>query len=177
MKLTLGDESIWYLFIRYVLGLIMLVYGLVKILGLQFPSSISLYASQANELDGATLAWIFLGFSPWFSVLLGIVEFVTAILLLFKKTKLLGAVVLLPTLVTIVLINNAYGLETSLRIFTAVLLVMNLILIAPFYKKTLNIFKELILYQSTTKLSEVIINSVVVVLITFFIVYIFKRFL
>jgi hypothetical protein len=153
MKSTIEGEHLWYLIIRYVLGLLMLMYGLIKILRIQFILPAEVYTYQLKELDGMTLTWAFLGFSTWFSILLGMVEFVPAILLLFKKTKLVGATLLFPTLLTVFLINNAYGFSTFMRVFTGALLLIDLLLLAVHYKTFSKFFKELIQYQPTTRLN------------------------
>lgn len=85
MKLTVKGESFWYLIIRYVLGLIMLAYGWIKILGFQFILPADVYEYQLKDLDGITLTWAFLGFSTWFSILLGLAEFIPALLLFLGK--------------------------------------------------------------------------------------------
>ncbi len=173
MKSTFDGEYIWYLIIRYVLGLIMLAYGLIKILGIQFILPAQVYAYQLKELDGVTLTWAFLGFSTWFSSLVGVFELVPALLLLFKKTKLLGALLLFPALLTVFLINNAYGFLPYMRVFTGVLLVIDMILISAHYEKLIQVFKELMQFQPTTKSSELIFNAILVGLVIFSIIYYF----
>jgi hypothetical protein len=115
----------WQLIVRYLLGMIMLAYGLIKVFQIQFILPADAYELQLKQLDGVTLTWAFLGFSSWFPILLGVFEIVPAILLLFARTKLLGAILLFPSLLT-VMINNAYGFLPHMRISTGVLLSMNL---------------------------------------------------
>lgn len=149
----------------------MLAYGLVKILGMQFILPSSVYEYQLKELDGVTLAWAFLGFSPWFSVMLGFFELVPGVLLLFNRTKLLGAVLLFPIVLTVFLINNAYDFLPHMRVLTGVLLLMNLSLLLYDYKLFIRFSHEILRDQSTIKLIELIINFILIGSITFLIIY------
>ncbi|QHT71344.1 hypothetical protein GXP67_34155 [Rhodocytophaga rosea] len=173
MKSTFGGEYIWYLILRYVLGLIMVMYGLIKILGIQFPTTRQ-YTNSLNDVDGVTLTWAFLGYSTWFVILLGLFELVPAVLLLFRKTKLVGAILLFPVLLNVFLINNAYGFYMYMRVFTGVLLAIDLILILVHYKLFIRFFKELIHYPHTTKWPEIVINCTIVGVITLLIFYYLK---
>ena len=170
MRLTVKGESLWYLIVRYALGLIMLAYGWIKILGLQFILPDAIYEYQLKDLDGVTLTWAFLGFSRWFSTLLGLAEFIPAFLLLFRKTKVIGAI-LLPALLAIFLINNAYGFLPHMRIFTGVLLMMDLLLISAYYKEIRKFLETILQKQPTTKSVELIINTSLVLLVTLLIAF------
>ena len=97
-------------------------------------------------------------------MLLGFLEFIPAILLLFRKTKLLGAILLLPSLIAVVLVNNAYGFLPHMRILTAVLLLMNIILLFP-GRAVIVAFLKGTIGTSKFSLREVIFNMLVVALV------------
>ena len=174
MKSILESKLLWELMIRYVLGLVMLAYGVIKIVGIQFVLPSVVYEYQLKELDGITLTWAFLGFSSWFSILLGLFESVSALLLLFRSTKLIGAILLFPALLTVSLINNAYGFLLHMRVLTGVLLLMDVSLLWSHRKVFRRAFQEIIQSQSVNKSTEVIINFILVGLVVGFIVYNFK---
>lgn len=174
MKLTGKGESLWYLIIRYVLGLIMLSYGWIKILGLQFMLPADVYEYQLKDIDGVTLVWAFLGFSTWFSILLGLAEFVPALLLLFRKTKLIGAILLFPALFAVCLVNNAYGFSPHMRIFTGILLMMDLLLISAYDQGIIKFLQGLLQKHLTNKSGELIINLMLVLLVLLLIAFNFK---
>ena len=111
MQLKIILENI----LRYALGIIMMAYGFIKIFEIQFLLPSEVFNLELNAIDGVTLTWVFLGFSPWFSILLGTMEFLPALLLLFNRTKLIGIVFLLPSLVVVFLVNNAYGFLLHMR--------------------------------------------------------------
>lgn len=161
----------WDLIIRYVLGLIMFAYGLIKIVGSQFILPSSIYSSQLKELDGVTLTWAFLGFSSWFSILIGLFELIPALLLLFKRTKLLGAILLFPTVFAVFLINNAYGFLPHMRVLTTVLLLMDISLLAVNYKVFMRFFEEMLSDRSVSKMREITINLILMGLVAFLIIY------
>ncbi|MDQ3394452.1 MAG: hypothetical protein M3512_10130 [Bacteroidota bacterium] len=162
------------LVLRYVLGLIMIAYGLIKILEIQFVLPQSVYDIPLKDLDGVTLVWAFLGFSSWFTVLLGIMEFIPATLVLFRRTKLIGTLLLLPSTFSIFLINNAYEFLPHMRFFTGILLIINLILIALHYKLFIRVLKELIFYNNKGKKIEVTVNILLIFLIVLYIILYLK---
>jgi hypothetical protein len=51
------------------------------------------------------LAWAYLGYAPWFQRLLGVAEFVPALMLFFRRTARLAAVLMFAVLVNITLVN------------------------------------------------------------------------
>lgn len=156
--------------LRYVLGLIMIAYGLIKIFEIQFILPPYVYDIPIKDLDGVTLAWAFLGYSSWFTILLGIIEFIPGTLLLFRKTKLIGSLLLLPGTISIFLVNNAYDFLPYMRFFTGTLLIINLILLAAHYKRLIRVFKEIIFYRNKGVKIEFIVNVLLISLIVFYII-------
>jgi len=148
----------------------MIAYGLIKILDFQFILPEEVYNLQLYKIDGVTLAWVFLGYSSWFSKLLGFFELIPGILLLFNRTKYLGALLLFPSLTAIFLINNAYGFLLHMRIFTGILLTID---VAILYTVRSLIYQFLleIIKQKNFKF-EVVLNVILVIAILFIILYI-----
>ena len=166
-------SSIIYFLARYVLGVTMMFYGLIKIFQIQFALPSEFYDYELKQLDGVTLTWAFLGFSSWFSFLLGVFELVPGFLLLFRKTQLLGACLLFPSLLAVFLVNNAYNFLPYMRIFTGFLLCLNVLLLFSGYKSFIKFFHE-ILGQSSSSSKEIIFNILILLIVTFFIAYNFK---
>jgi hypothetical protein len=111
---------------RYGLGLTMIPYAVSKLLQLQFVV-LPTHAWQLplEQLSGPILAWSFLGHSGWFQVLLGVLELVPALLLLFRRTTLIGAILLLPLTLNVLLVNEAFNLWPETRLTALVLLLLN----------------------------------------------------
>lgn len=125
---------------RYLLGLAILTYGISKLLNIQFQVSSWTYAHPLLKTSGSMLTWAFLGYQPWFQFLLGVFETVPGLLLLSRRTWRLGALLLLPVLLNVVLINFALELWRDTQIISSVLLLLNLFLLAcdlPMYRSFL----------------------------------------
>jgi len=83
-----------YILARYYLAATLLSYGLVKIFPLQFPQpSLILLTQEYGDSSPMGLAWTFLGFSTGYQVFAGFSELLAALLLFFRRTTLLGALV------------------------------------------------------------------------------------
>jgi hypothetical protein len=114
---------------RFALALGMMPYGISKLLDFQFQVGASSYARPLGSAAGTTLTWAFLGYSPVFQFLLGAFETIPAILLLFARTSRLGALLLLPVLLNVVLINYFLDLWPGTRLISSVLLGLNVFLL------------------------------------------------
>ncbi len=125
---------------RYLLGILILTYGISKLANGQITVSAWTYAQPLIRTSGAMLTWAFLGYQPWFQFLLGVLETVPGLLLLFRRTWRLGALLLLPVMLNVVLMNYAFELWQDTRILSAVLLAINIFLLAcdlPMYRSFL----------------------------------------
>ena len=80
------------LVIRILLAAGMMPYAISKLMRAQFQVSPVWYTTPLGDVPTTVLTWAFLGYSPWFQILLGASEFVPAILLFFRRTQTLGAI-------------------------------------------------------------------------------------
>ncbi len=71
----------------------MMMYGVGKIV--QFPATVGI-TKKVSELSGQELMWAFYGYSKSFPTILGILETLGGVLLLFRKTRLLSIILLTP---------------------------------------------------------------------------------
>ena len=129
----------WFLvLVRYYLGYFMIYYGLFKIIPIQF-GEINFWKmlQPYGESSPMGLAWTFLGHSKGYSLFIGLSEFIGGIFLFHKRTKLLGALILIPVIVNIVAIN--FFFDVPVKIFSSLLLLMAIIVIAPDFKRLLNL--------------------------------------
>ena len=125
--------------IRYYAGIMMVGYGIVKIIKLQFPSP-SLYRllEPYGESSPMGLAWTFMGFSTGYNYFTGIAEFLCGILLFFRKTSRLGAVLLLVVSANIMAINFCF--DVPVKILSTMLVVMAIFLISQDAQSFINFF-------------------------------------
>ena len=100
--------------LRYFCAFMLLMYGTSKLLHLQFNLQSQLAHRTVESLNGYELTWYYFGYSRGYACLLGATQVVGASLLLFRKTTLLGAILMTPVMANIFLINvfilvNDYG--------------------------------------------------------------------
>jgi hypothetical protein len=96
--------------IRYWLAVEIFNYGFAKILGSQFDPSYYRSESLWNSLSGPDITWNFFSYSYAMSVILAGIQIAGSAFLLFRRTTLLGIILLLPVMVNIVLIDIFYSL-------------------------------------------------------------------
>jgi hypothetical protein len=119
----LVDSSLFAL-LRLGLAMTMLVYGIAKVIPMQF--SISLYEldKPVRELSPIRLAWVYFGHSQGFQMLVGWAECVPALMLLWRRTTTLGAVTMTFVLANVVAVNVFYEVvvtvNSSIFLFMAV---------------------------------------------------------
>lgn len=136
----LKKKDLYFGLIRYALAISMMPYGITKLLKTQFVLSQSLMEPTTLEkLSGKTLAWAFLGYSSWFEVLLGFLELIPALLLLFRRTAFTGAILLLPVTLNVYLINMALNLWDGTKQIALLLLVLNCLLLILEWKRIVDI--------------------------------------
>jgi uncharacterized membrane protein YphA (DoxX/SURF4 family) len=127
---------------RYFLGLAILTYGISKLANYQFQVSAWTYDHPLIQASGRMLTWAFLGYQPWFQFLLGVSETIPGLLLLTRRAWRLGALLLFPVLLNVVLMNFAMDLWTGTKVISAILLFVNLFLLVcdlPRYRSILAI--------------------------------------
>lgn len=129
---------------RYLLGLGMFPYAWSKINDLQFQVGASTYAKRLGESSGYALTWAYLGHSPAFQILLGVLEAVPASLLLWTRTRRLGAVLMFPVLLNVVLVNFFFDLWHDTKVISSVLLGLNIFLLAYDWRLFLGLWGQLI---------------------------------
>ena len=116
--------------VRYYLGFTMMLYGSVKIIQLQFPQpTLHRLLEPIGETSPMGLAWTFLGFSTGYNIFMGILE-VSAALLLFRRTMVMGAFIALIASVNIMAIN--YFFDVPVKLLSTTLMVMSMFILAPY---------------------------------------------
>jgi hypothetical protein len=125
-------------YLRFYLAIMMMRYGLEKIIKTQFPFP---YYSL-NETYGASspmrLLWTFMGYSKAFNVFTGLIEIAAGALLLFKKTATFGLLICITVLANVVVINFCF--DVPVKLFAVNLLLMAIFLLAPDIKRVTDFF-------------------------------------
>lgn len=115
--------------VRFYVGIMLFNYGMVKIIKLQFPApGIWRLMSTYGESSPMGLAWTFMGFSKGYNLFMGFAE-VMALLLLFRRTVTLGALICFAVTANVMAINYFY--DVPVKIVSTALFLMSAFLLAP----------------------------------------------
>jgi uncharacterized membrane protein YphA (DoxX/SURF4 family) len=116
--------------LRYYVAVIVLVYGGLKVINLQFPPLTLAQISQPlGNLSPMGLLWTFMGYSPAYTMFAGLGEVVGAFLLFFRRTTTLGALILIGVMSNVALMNYAY--DVPVKQLSTNLLLAAMVLVAP----------------------------------------------
>lgn len=91
--------------IRYFLASIILSYGFAKVFAAQFPHLMANMDARMIELTPMRVAWAFFGYSKGYQIFLGWGEVIPALLLLFRRTTLLGSILMFTVMLNVFLVN------------------------------------------------------------------------
>jgi hypothetical protein len=117
------------IWLRFICAFLLYMYGMSKLARLQFALPPTIANRPVGSLTGYELTWYYYGYSHIYAYLLGLIQVAGATLLLFRKTTLLGAVLIFPVIANILMINlfvlrNDYGPE-----FMATFILVSMLLI------------------------------------------------
>lgn len=115
--------------LRYLSAFLLFIYGSSKLLHRQFTLPPEIALRPVGSLTGYQLAWFYYSFSHTYAVILGLIQLAGGTLLLFRKTALLGAAMMLPVMTNILMINVFFhialgALTTAAFIFASMLAVL-----------------------------------------------------
>jgi hypothetical protein len=108
-------EGTLRLLLRYSIALGLASYAIAKILPIQFPalSPIAL-EGRFGELTPMGVLWQFMEYSRPYAFFGGLMELAAVVLLCFRRTATLGALVCLAVMTNVALLNFAYGVQVKL---------------------------------------------------------------
>jgi len=116
--------------VRFSLASILLSYGFSKVFDVQFSP---LRPFELAETYGASspmrLLWRFMGFSVPYTIFGGVAEVVPGMLLLFRRTMTVGALLASAVLLNIVMLNLCY--DVPVKLYSSLYLLMALFLLLP----------------------------------------------
>jgi uncharacterized membrane protein YphA (DoxX/SURF4 family) len=101
--------------IRYFLAYTILSYGYAKIFAGQFPHTMVNMDARFVELSPMRVAWAFFGYSRGYQEFLGWAEVVPAVLLLFRRTTLIGAILMFIVMLNVFLVNIFFDVCVKLN--------------------------------------------------------------
>jgi hypothetical protein len=132
-------HGLFRIFLRYSLSYMILLYGMDKVIKLQFPApSLSRLIENYGDSSPMALMWTFMGFSTAYTIFGGLAEVAAGILVLFRKTTLLGALLAAGVMANVAIMDFSY--DVSVKLYAVNLMLMALVLVAPDTKRLLDVF-------------------------------------
>lgn len=131
--------AVLQIMVRYYLAMQLLNYGFNKIFKWQFylPEPNTLFTT-VGETHRDLLYWTSMGSSYSYTFFSGFIEIFAAAFLFFRRTQLFGALISLGILINVFMIN--IGFDISVKLYSAFLILLCCILIAPDAKRLLVFF-------------------------------------
>ena len=137
-----NEDSLYYwihVISAYILSFFLFVYGFNKVFKIQFyiPEPNTLY-TPLGQLSKDILFWSSMGSSHSYNLFMGLAEILPALFLLFRRTRMLGAVISFTVLLNVLMIN--FGFDISVKILSSFLLFLSLVILVPYAKKLFSFF-------------------------------------
>jgi len=123
---------------RYYLAVMMFYYGFDKVFHLQMRSqSLEELTMLFGDKSPAGLAWSFMGYSKAFSFYVGLGEVIGGLLLLWRRSASLGALVVMIVMSTVTMMN--YTFDICVKINSSVFFLFAFILLLPDCRRLMNV--------------------------------------
>ncbi len=117
------------IYLRYYLAATMLSYGLVKVFPLQF-GTITTYRlyERLGEMSPMGLLWTFMAYSKGYQLFGGLMEVVAGLLLIFRRTTTLGALLSAGVMLNVFMMNLFF--DVPVKIFSFWLMLIGIYLLS-----------------------------------------------
>ncbi len=113
---------------RVYLGIVLLTYGFFKVIPTQFTTpGLDRLLQTYGSSSPMRITWTFMGLSPAYTVFSGLMEAIPGLLLFFRRTRLLGALLAVAVTTNVVMIN--YCFDVPVKLFSSNLLAMAIALV------------------------------------------------
>lgn len=124
--------------VRYYLAFTLFLFALEKFFKMQFPD-LGYYTltEQLGDMSPMSLAWAFFGYSYGYNIFMGLAES-TALLLLFRRTTTLGALLTIVTLANVMAVN--YNYDVHAKMYPTALFLMAFFLLFKDLKRLMRFF-------------------------------------
>jgi hypothetical protein len=133
------DERWPRTYLRYALALTLFGYGMAKVIPQQFPfPPLERMVTPFGESSPRGLLWTFMGYSRAYSVFAGASELLAGLLLCFRRTATLGALLAAGLLANVALIN--FGYDVQLKVFSLHQLFIAVLLLLPEVRRLADFF-------------------------------------
>ena len=118
------------LVLRLSLVFLMFRYGLMKLFPQQMPPpALAVLNEPVGNTSQLSLLWTLLGLHPGYEMLCGAIETAAAVLLIFRRTALMGAVLAIITMTNVLLYNMFF--DVPVKLGAAIILLVAIAVAAP----------------------------------------------
>ncbi len=132
--------AFWHGVLRFFLAIDMISFALQKVFHLQFVIPLGKLDNPFSELGADDLLWAFFGKFYSYTLIIAGIQAFGAILLLFRRTWLVGVFVLLPMMFSILLLNWYYWISLSVNVYATVLTIGTIFLLLTEYDRLTEFF-------------------------------------
>ena len=125
-------------YVRFVLAVAMIGYGTAKVFPSQFPApTFDRLMQPYGDSSPMGLVWTFMGASVAYNVFTGLGELAGGLLLTFRRTTLLGALICMGVMANVVMLNFSY--DVPVKLYSSHLLLMAVFLVAHDLRRLTNV--------------------------------------
>ena len=167
--------------VRYRAAIGIIGFAFTKVLPVQMPyPSTGILNTNFGDLTAQKIYWLSISVVPWYQVFAGIVELSAGVLLFFRKTATLGAIILFGALGDIVYVNFAY--DGGVHVYSSYFVLFALFLLAKDIPKIYNLFVlerytvpvnfDIEIREKWLRITRVALKSGVIILFLFVFFYI-----
>jgi hypothetical protein len=126
-------------YVRFSLGTAMISYGTAKVIPSQFPApSLDRLLQPYGASSPMGLLWTFMGASTAYNVFSGAAEMLGGLLLMVRRTALLGALVSIAVMTNVVMLNFCY--DVPVKLYSSTLLAMAVFVALPDLRRLADLF-------------------------------------
>ncbi|MFN3968379.1 DoxX family protein [Flavobacterium sp.] len=120
-----------WVYARYYVGLFLILYGIIKFFNGQFqPTHITRLEQTYGESSPMGLLWTFMGHSKAYTFFGGFIEFVAGVLLLFRRTTIVGALMAFGVMLNVAAMNYCY--DVPVKLFSSHLVLLSIFIVSPY---------------------------------------------
>lgn len=120
-----------WVYARYYVGLFLILYGVMKFFNGQFqPTRFDRLEGTYGDSSPMGLLWTFMGHSSAYAFFGGFIEFVAGVLLLFRRTTVVGALMSIAVMVNVAAMNYCY--DVPVKLFSTHLVLLSIFIVSPY---------------------------------------------
>ncbi len=136
----MGTTKHLYIVCRYFAAFMLLMYGFAKVNGSQFTVVDWVLDEPLGEVSGFWLTWHYFGYSTGYKFFIALTEIGGGILLLFRRTTLIGSLMMLGVMVNIVLIDIFFQINLGALLMAILITCSLLVIIGHHWDELVDLF-------------------------------------